>query len=151
MSDNIQIINGVPVITKSEGTVFGGATLNDRVRDGQGKLIHDTIPLGFGGVAVTAPDVDTLDSKQGKPVTSIVVNETDVTVVEGATTQLTATILPADAFDKTATWSTRNGAVATVDNTGLVKGVAAGRVFIDATAGSMKASVEVVVKPVTTP
>ena len=38
----------------------------------------------------------------------------------GATLQLTATVLPATASDKTVTWSTSNSAVATVDSTGLV-------------------------------
>lgn len=43
----------------------------------------------------------------------------------GAAAQLTATVLPAGA-DSTLTWTSSNAAVATVTNTGLVKGVKAG-------------------------
>jgi uncharacterized protein YjdB len=47
--------------------------------------------------------------------------------------QLTATVLPADAFDKTVTWSSSDVSKATVSATGLVSGVAAGSVTITAT------------------
>lgn len=39
---------------------------------------------------------------------------------EGATVQLTATVLPEDATDKTIVWSTSDATIATVSNTGLV-------------------------------
>lgn len=49
-----------------------------------------------------------------------------------ATTQLTATVSPAKA-DQSVTWSSGNEAIATVSASGLVKGIAAGRVSITAT------------------
>jgi uncharacterized protein YjdB len=51
--------------------------------------------------------------------------------------QLTATVLPADAFDKTITWSSSDVTKATVNSTGLVSGVAAGQVTITATSNML--------------
>gem|GEM_PF-1591094 len=67
------------------------------------------------------------------PVTSITLNKTASTVNVGGTDTLTATILPANATDKTVTWSTSNAAVATVSTSGVVTGVSAGTATITAT------------------
>ncbi|KYP84542.1 hypothetical protein WB66_12175 [bacteria symbiont BFo1 of Frankliniella occidentalis] len=48
----------------------------------------------------------------------------------GATRQLTGTVLPADATDKSGTWTTSDATKATVSSTGLVTGVAAGTATI---------------------
>lgn len=47
--------------------------------------------------------------------------------------QLTATVLPEDAADKSVTWTTTNPAVATVDQNGLVKAIAGGEASIKVT------------------
>lgn len=65
--------------------------------------------------------------------TSISLNETEVTRSVGATVQLTATVLPDDATDKSVTWSSSDGSVATVDDNGLVKLVGHGSAVITAT------------------
>lgn len=58
-------------------------------------------------------------------VMSITLNETAVSLEPEATKQLSvAEVLPAEAEDKTVTWSSNNEAVATVDQTGLVTVVA---------------------------
>jgi uncharacterized protein YjdB len=51
--------------------------------------------------------------------------------------QLTASVLPADAFDKTVTWSSSDITIATVSATGLVSGVAEGNVTISATSAEI--------------
>ncbi|MBQ3633723.1 MAG: Ig-like domain-containing protein, partial [Paludibacteraceae bacterium] len=60
--------------------------------------------------------------------TGIQINEGDgwttLEVAEGSTLQLTATVMPANASDKTVTWSSNNTNIATVDQNGLVTGVA---------------------------
>ncbi|MBO4871174.1 MAG: Ig-like domain-containing protein, partial [Muribaculaceae bacterium] len=60
------------------------------------------------------------------PVSSIAISpENPVLAAEaGATVQLTATVLPEDALDKTITWSSANETVATVNANGLVTRVA---------------------------
>lgn len=88
------------------------------------------------------------------PVTSIDVTGT-ATVEETNTTQLAVTVLPADAGDKTVTWSAENGN-ATVSTSGLVTGVSAGSCKITATAndgsgikGELTVTVTAAAKPVT--
>ena len=49
-------------------------------------------------------------------VTSVVLNKTSVTLEEGKTTALTATVSPSNATNKTVTWSSNNTNVATVNN-----------------------------------
>jgi len=68
------------------------------------------------------------------PVSSISVAPSSKTLEVGGTQQLTATVSPDNAFDRTVTWSTSNGSVATVSSTGLVTAVAAGTCTITATA-----------------
>jgi len=65
-----------------------------------------------------------------KPVTGISLNATSKTISVNGTYQLSATITPSDATDKSLTWSSSNSSVATVDHNGLVTGVAAGTATI---------------------
>ncbi|MCH5151821.1 MAG: glycosyl hydrolase 53 family protein [Clostridiales bacterium] len=53
-------------------------------------------------------------------VESVTVAPTQLTLVEGRTSQLTATVLPEDATDKSVTWSSSDNSVATVDSNGIV-------------------------------
>ncbi|MBQ2521000.1 MAG: InlB B-repeat-containing protein [Paludibacteraceae bacterium] len=68
------------------------------------------------------------------PVASITVSPSSKTLVIGDTQQLTATVLPATALDKTYTWLTGDESIATVTAGGLVTAVAAGSTTITATA-----------------
>ncbi len=52
--------------------------------------------------------------------TGISLNKTQATLVDGTTLQLTATVSPSNANNKTVTWSTSNSNVATVSSSGLV-------------------------------
>ena len=63
-------------------------------------------------------------------VTGIMLDKTSVYIKPGSTTQLTATISPDNAYDKSVTWSSSNSAVATVDNNGKVTAVADGTATI---------------------
>lgn len=57
-------------------------------------------------------------------------------MVAGETIQLTATVSPSNASDKTLTWSSSNTSVATVNNTGLVTAIISGTVIITCTSNS---------------
>jgi pectate lyase len=65
------------------------------------------------------------------PVTGVTVSPTSSTITtSGGTVQLTATVSPSNATNKTVTWSSGNTSVATVSSTGLVTAVANGSATI---------------------
>lgn len=63
-------------------------------------------------------------------VTGVTVSPTSASVAVNGTTQLTATVLPSNATNKSVTWSTSNSTIATVSTSGLVTGKAAGSATI---------------------
>ena len=80
------------------------------------------------------------------PVASISLNKAALEMFIMENTTLIATVLPADAYDKTVTWSSSDPLVARVTPQGLVTAVAAGTCTITATAGGFSATCEVTVK-----
>ena len=82
------------------------------------------------------------------PVTGVTIAPTSVTIKQGATTTLTATVSPSNADDPSITWSSDNTSVATVVN-GVVTAVAAGTANITVTTidGGFTATCAVKVKP----
>ncbi len=66
--------------------------------------------------------------------TGITIAPASATVTTGETVTLTATVTPEEADDKTASWSSSNEAVATVDNNGVVTALEPGSATITASA-----------------
>lgn len=64
--------------------------------------------------------------------TGVTLNQKTASVVVGATKQLTATVEPENADDKTVTWTSSDETKATVDSNGLVTAVAEGSATITA-------------------
>ncbi len=92
--------------------------------------------------------LDDLFGEWDKPgsVTSISLHKTTLTLVVGeADLTLNFTLKPDNAIDKTATWSSDNTAVATVDEKGTVHAVAEGTATITVQAGKKTASCVVTV------
>ncbi len=80
------------------------------------------------------------------PTTGLSVDPSSVTILEGESATVTATVSPSNATDKTVTWSTSDAAVATVSG-GVIRGVAPGTATITAANGtSFKETVSVTVK-----
>ena len=82
--------------------------------------------------------------------TGISIDRTEATLERDATLQLTATVMPEDAGDKSVTWSSDNDGIATVDGSGLVTAVAAGTAIIRATTNdgsNLTAECQVTVTP----
>ena len=89
-----------------------------------------------GGDTVTAANQEPYVAQiSGAAVTSITVTSINDTVVKTETLQMSAEVLPADADDKSVTWSVENGTgEATIDQTGLLTGTSYGTVTVKATA-----------------
>lgn len=81
-----------------------------------------------------------------KPVTGITLNKTSATMKIGDTLQLSATVSPSDATNKTVTYKSSNTAVATVNSSGKVTAKGAGTATITATAGSKSATCSITVE-----
>jgi uncharacterized protein YjdB len=82
-----------------------------------------------GSASITVSDT-------GPAVAAVTVSPSSTALTVGSTVQLTATVKDAAGntlSDKTVAWSSSRSSVATVDATGLVRGVAAGSVTISAT------------------
>ncbi|MDE7427284.1 MAG: C10 family peptidase [Muribaculaceae bacterium] len=78
--------------------------------------------------------------------TSVSVNPVSQVLETGDSFTVEATVLPADAFDTSVTWSSSNEEVATVDSTGTVTAVAEGDATITATTiNGLTATVEITV------
>ena len=100
----------------------GTATIYAKATDGSGKQATCTVTVA------------------GIKVTSITLAPTSVSMKPGETKELSATVSPADAYNKTIQWLTSNSSVATVDQSGKVKAVKDGTatIYAKATDGSGK-------------
>ena len=79
-------------------------------------------------------------------VTGLNLDYTSITIEEGDTFTLTATVLPDNATDKTVLWTTGDASVATVSD-GIVSALKGGVSWITAKAGDKIARCKVTVKP----
>lgn len=81
---------------------------------------------------------------EGVKVSKVELNKTSVSLKVGGTEQLTATVTPDNATDKTVTWTSSNEKIATVAD-GKITAVAPGTATITATAGDKSATCTVTV------
>ena len=81
-------------------------------------------------------------------VTEVRLNKASVTLVEGDTDELMATVMPENATDKGIEWTSNNESVATVSPTGLVTAIKEGKatITVKTNDGEFRASCEVTVK-----
>ena len=89
------------------------------------------------------------ETVQGEdPVESVELNKESLTLTEGDSAMLTATVKPATAADKSVTWTSSDEAIATVDEHGKVMAVAEGTAAITVTTtdGGKTATCEVTVE-----
>lgn len=101
-------------------------------------------------VYVYGAEIEVTYSTETVHPTGVSVSPTTASIEVGETVQLTETVAPSNATDKSVSWSSSNTAVATVDSSGLVTGVAAGSATITATTtdGGLTATCAVTVTPV---
>lgn len=111
--------------------------------------------VGLGTCSITA----TVEGKtatctitvEATPVESITLDVDKAEVMEGKTIQLSATVLPEDATDKTIVWSSSDESVAKVSGDGLVSAISVGQATITAVSGEKSASCLISVSPAPTP
>lgn len=82
---------------------------------------------------------------EGVKVSKVELNKTSVSLKAGETAQLTATVTPDNATDKTVTWTSSKPTVAAVDENGKITAVAPGTATITATADGKSATCTVTV------
>ena len=94
--------------------------------------------------------VDVTAAPPPAPVATVEVSPSSVSVVVGATAQITATTKDANGNTLTGrlvTWASTNPAVASVSSSGLITGVAAGSATVTATSEGISGTVSVTVTP----
>ena len=101
-----------------------------------------TITATSGGKSATCT---VTVSTQEIPVERITLSSTSLSLKEGDSHKLTATVTPSDATDSQVTWSSSDPSVATVSDQGEVTAVRAGNCTITATAGGKSAACTVTV------
>lgn len=84
-------------------------------------------------VYVYGAEIEVTYSAETVHPTSVSVSPTTASIEVDSTVQLTETVLPANATDKSVTWSSSNTSIATVSSSGLVTGVSAGNATITVT------------------
>lgn len=104
------VSNGGLITAKSAGT----ATITCRAADGSGKYATCKVTVEPYKVYVT----------------SISLNKTSATLDKGASVQLSASVSPSTATDKSVRWTSDNTSVATVSSNGLVTAKSAGNATI---------------------
>lgn len=104
-------------------TFIGYMLINALSSDGG---TNDIITFSTEFKAAAADTIQVIDTDDTVAVTGVTVTPATASLAVGATRQLTGTVLPSDATDKSGTWTTSDATKATVSSTGLVTGVAAG-------------------------
>lgn len=81
-----------------------------------------------------------------KPVTGVVLSERYIEIGVDGTKQLTATVYPSDATDKSVTWASEDSGIATVASDGTVTGKSYGKTTVTATTNDGKKVASCIVK-----
>ena len=111
-NDSVATVSGGKITGVSTGT----ATITAKTYNGKSATCTVTVQ--------TNPDIV-------KP-SGITVSPTSLTITAGETGDLTATVLPSNATNKTVTWTSSDTSVATVNSSGVVTAVAQGTATITA-------------------
>lgn len=99
----------------------------------------------MGGCDLISPNPENPSGPSDVAVSSVSVTPSTKTITVNETLTLNASVLPANATNKTVTWTTSNASSVTVDQNGKIKGIAAGTATITATAGGKSGSCAVTV------
>ncbi len=98
----------------------------------QFNTVGDYVVTGFATGAPTVPAVLTVHIVPTRA-TGVTLNKSETALYMNATEDLTETVLPSSAADKRVTWTSSNNTVATVNASGLVRGLNEGTATITVT------------------
>lgn len=129
------------IVTIPSNTLNGGETYRLAITSGLATTNRDALDKDIYFTFTTAP---ILSQK-------VALNKTSLTLDEGKTASLSASVTPANATDKSVVWTSSNEKVAKVDNNGKVTAVSAGNATIKAATkdgSNVSASCSVAVDPV---
>ncbi|MBP3338077.1 MAG: Ig-like domain-containing protein [Lachnospiraceae bacterium] len=141
-----------PDTATNKGVVWSTSNKNVITVDAKGKITA----VGYGTAEITATAADgsgvwdSITLTVVKPVTSITVAPSSVTLLEGDSTDVNATVTPSDATFSEVDWSSSNEEIATVDHNGTITGVKAGICYVYATStdgNEIVGRVKVTIKP----
>jgi uncharacterized protein YjdB len=129
----------VPVFATNQGLSWSSSDTNVATVEVSGRV--RAIAAGSTTITITSADgsktaaCTVTVSATEVPVTgvSLALDKTTARIVPGGFEQLTATVAPTGAPNQNVVWTSSNDACATVDQTGLVKGIAAGSANITVT------------------
>ena len=136
-------------LTAAEKALILSLFQNGAYKSGGMTNIYNQLATLWGGGTVT-PDPDPEpepepDTPTVIPVTSVALNKSTLTLTEGDSETLTATVLPDNATNKTVSWTVSPSGYATV-SAGKVTATAAGSCTVKATAGGKSANCAVTVE-----
>lgn len=135
---NIVVKSGTVTLTGGTNAIQQDPAINLDVADYANLAVHYGDSSASPTLASDPKNVDVyknakyIKMEPKVAVTGISLNKPSTTIAAGADETLTATITPTDATNKEVEWSSNNTAVATVDSTGKVTGVAVGTAVITA-------------------
>ena len=134
MTDTLKVYKGDDVVGTAERGEDGKAKVTIDGLDANTDYATGTYQVSFSNENGESEKVD-VPSFKTKPiaVTGVTLDKTTLSLEEGATGNLVATVAPSTATDKTVTFASSDAAIATVDNTGKVTAVKPGAADITVT------------------
>ncbi len=125
----------------SGATIASWTSTNENIAKIQMKVGNSAYikAVGYGNATIRVTTDDgafdecTITVPEPIHVSSVKLNKSSATLSENETLQLSVTVNPADAADKSVTWSSNDQSVATVTSSGLVKAVSPGAATITVT------------------
>ena len=139
-------VTGVPTWTSSNtgvAVINSGSTTVTGLNSGSTNLtMKESVTNTTKSKTVTVSDPNA--------VTGVTLNKSTLSLKTGNSSTLSATVAPSSASNKSVTWSSSNTAVATVSNTGVVRGLKAGTatITVRTASGAKTASCKVTVSDV---
>ncbi|MBR4521214.1 MAG: chitobiase/beta-hexosaminidase C-terminal domain-containing protein [Paludibacteraceae bacterium] len=125
--------------TSSEMIVYRGKkqgnqafTSEDDIKQGDFVIVYGDLTEYNNAMQMASGNYIYSLSREEAAVTGVELDQTTLSIKEGATATLTATVAPANATDNSVTWSSSNEAIATVED-GVVTAVAIGNATITVT------------------